>query len=93
MLQKTAKNAIIIHMTIAGANTVELAVKHTPASDDDSIFDDAEALIELAQKSFTKAAKKAIAENDALGIPSPGSVDGKIVFRMPPPKKATQTPR
>lgn len=56
------------------------------ATDDDSVFDDADALIALAQRSFTKAAKRAVAENDALGIPSPGSVGGKIVFRIPPTK-------
>jgi len=53
-------------------------------TNDDDIFDDAEALIELAQRSFSEAAKKAIAENDALGIPTPYGRDGKVYFRMPP---------
>ena len=52
--------------------------------DDDSVFDDADALIALAQKSFTAAAKAAVAENDRLGIPTPGSVHGKLVMRQPP---------
>ncbi|MCG6553280.1 MAG: hypothetical protein L7F77_13225 [Candidatus Magnetominusculus sp. LBB02] len=53
------------------------------AHDDNSIFDDAEALIALAQESFKSAAQKAVAENDALGIPTHGSVNGKLVVRMP----------
>lgn len=72
---------------------MELAVKQTPPDDDDSIFDDAEALIALAQKSFTKAAKKAVAENDALGIPTHYSVDGKLLVHTPPPKKDPHKPR
>lgn len=51
---------------------------------DDSIFDDEEALIALAQKSFNEATRKAIEENDRLGIPSYGSEGGKIVVRYPP---------
>ncbi|MBF0568544.1 MAG: hypothetical protein HQK95_06700 [Nitrospirae bacterium] len=62
------------------------AVKHTPSIDDDSIFDDADALIALAQKSFTRAAKKAVAENDALGIPTHYSEGGKLLVHMPPMK-------
>lgn len=60
---------------------------------DDSIFDDAEALIALAQASFKRAAKKAVAENDALGIPTHGAINGKLVVHMPPQKKATRTLR
>ncbi len=81
------------YMSLLGKNSEEHAVKYTPSVDDDSIFDDVEALIALAQKSFTKAAKKSVAENDALGIPTHGSVDGRLVVRMPPPKKAPHTPR
>ncbi|MBF0539799.1 MAG: hypothetical protein HQL03_16280 [Nitrospirae bacterium] len=79
-------------MTIVDEKIVKSVVKPTQPNDDDSIFDDAEALIALAQKSFTKAAKKAVAENDSLGIPTHGSVDGKLVVHMPPPKKAQHTP-
>lgn len=51
---------------------------------DDSVFDDAEALIALAQRSFTTAARAAVAENDRLGIPTHGSIGGKLVARQPP---------
>ena len=48
------------------------------------MFDDPEALTELAQRSFHEAKRRAIAENDRLGIPSYGGKDGKIVVRQPP---------
>ena len=76
-------------MIAALAEMVALPKARHNESNDDSVFDDADALILLAQRSFTKAAKRAVAENDALGIPSPGSIDGKIVFRVPPSKAAT----
>jgi hypothetical protein len=40
----------------------------------------------LVMAAFQKAAKKAVAENDRLGIVTHGSVDGKVVERLPPPK-------
>jgi hypothetical protein len=40
---------------------------------------------------FQKAAKKAVAENDRLGIVTHGSVDGKIVERQPPKVRVRQT--
>ena len=47
-----------------------------------TILDNPEALTALAVKSFAEAKRKAIAENDRLGIPSYGSKDGKIVVRL-----------
>jgi hypothetical protein len=58
--------------------------KRKDAVNDDHMFDDAEALIALAQRSFTRAAKAEVAENDRLGIPTHGSVNGKLVVRHPP---------
>jgi hypothetical protein len=56
--------------------------KAKPASPpDDGVFDDADALIALAQRSFDKAAKAQLAENDRLGIATHGAVDGKLVER------------
>jgi len=49
------------------------------------MFDDPEALTELAQRSFHEAKSRAIAENDRLGVPSYGSEGGQIVVRQPPP--------
>lgn len=53
------------------------------ATDDDHVFDDPDALIALAQKSFRKAAKAEVAKSDRIGIPTHGSVDGKPVVRKP----------
>ena len=56
---------------------------YSPASNSSEIFDDFEAMTVLVQKSFANAAKKAVAENDALGIPTPYSKNGKIFYRQP----------
>jgi hypothetical protein len=45
----------------------------------------------LVMAAFQKAAKKAVAENDRLGIVTHGSVDGKIVERQPPKVRVRQT--
>jgi hypothetical protein len=52
-------------------------------NDDYPIFDDFEALTALVQKSFNEAAKIAVAENDRLGLPTHGSIDGRLVVRQP----------
>jgi hypothetical protein len=56
--------------------------KPVPAPDE-SMFDDADALIAFAQRSFDKAAKAQVAENDRLGIATHGAVNGKLVERRP----------
>ncbi len=56
---------------------------YSPASNRSEIFDDFETMKELVQKSFTHAAKKAVAENDALGIPTPYYMNGKILYSQP----------
>jgi hypothetical protein len=61
------------------------------AGNDDALFDDADALIALAQKSFTRAAKAEVAENNRLGLPTHGAVRGKLLVR--PPSKATPADR
>lgn len=53
-------------------------------NNDDQIFEDADALIALAQRSFAKAAKAALAENDKLGLPTHGSIKGRLIVRHPP---------
>jgi hypothetical protein len=47
------------------------------------------AIIDRAMRS---GARKAVEENDRLGIPTPGAKDGKIVFRQPPKKSGSRTP-
>ncbi len=59
---------------------------------DDSVFDDAEALIAFAQRSFDKAAKAQVAENDRLGIATHGAVDGELVERRPRGSGRTSRP-
>jgi hypothetical protein len=54
--------------------------------DDDRVFDDAAALTALAQKSFSRAAKREVAKNDARGIDTHGSIKGKQVVRKARPK-------
>ena len=56
---------------------------YSPVSNSSEIFDDFEAMTVLVQKSFANAAQKAVAENDALGIPTPYSKNGKIFYREP----------
>jgi len=46
--------------------------------------DDPDGLIALAQRSFDKAAKAAVAENDGLGIPTHGAISGTLVVRQLP---------
>lgn len=55
--------------------------------DPNTLFDDFDKMTELVIRSMRSAAKKAVAENDALGIDSVGAVNGKIVWR-----KAKQKP-
>jgi hypothetical protein len=51
--------------------------------DDHDIFDDADAVIAAARRSFTLAAEAEIAKNDQLGIPTHGSAGGKLIIRRP----------
>jgi len=60
------------------------ALSVTTVRNDNGIFDDADALIAIAQKSFTKTAKKAVDENDRLGIPTHGSIGDKLVVHHSP---------
>jgi hypothetical protein len=55
--------------------------KRKDAVNDDTLFDDPDALIALAQRAFSRAAKAEVAENERLGIATHGAVNGKIVVR------------
>jgi hypothetical protein len=57
--------------------------KRKDTVNDDALFDDADALIALAQRSFARAAQAEVAENERLGIPTHGAVKGKLVVRRP----------
>lgn len=42
----------------------------------------------IIHRAMNSAARKAVAENDRLGIPTPGTdKDGKVVLRQPPKKR------
>lgn len=80
-LQKAAESATICLVKV---DKMTAARKHTETlADDDSVFDDADALIALAQASFTRAAQDQVAENDRRGIPTHGAVGGKLTVRQP----------
>ena len=46
----------------------------------------------IIHRAMNLAAQKAVAENDRLGIATPGAKDGKIVWRQPPKKRTGRTP-
>ena len=46
----------------------------------------------IIHRAMNSAAQKAVAENDRLGIATPGAKDGKIVWRQPPKKRIGRTP-
>ena len=50
----------------------------------DPLLDDLSAFVALAARSFAKAKRKAIEENDRLGMTSPGASNGVMVPRNPP---------
>ena len=45
----------------------------------------------IIHRAMNSAAQKAVAENDRLGIATPGAKDGKIVWRQPPKKRTGRT--
>ena len=46
----------------------------------------------IIHRAMNSAARKAVAENDRLGIPTPGAdSDGRVVFRQPPKKRSGRT--
>ena len=92
-LRFAAKKATIRQVSFKRAKPmVAVRKRKNIASDDSDILDDADALIALAQESFTAAAKAAVAENDQLGIPTHGAERGKLVVRHPPKAGAPSQP-
>ena len=66
--------------------------KQKDTGDDNHLFDNADALIALAQRSFSRAAKAEVAENDRQGIATHGAANGKLVVRHPSKSKAAARP-
>jgi hypothetical protein len=79
-----AKSATMPRDALTGVRFMTAVRNQIITENDDQIFNDADELIALAQHSFTKAAQAAVSENDRLGIPTHGSVGGKLIVRQPP---------
>lgn len=62
----------------------------TKRENDNCIFDDADAVIAIAQQSFARAAKMAVADNDRLGISTHGSIGNRLVVHHPNNRHATE---
>ena len=59
--------------------TNDVTIRTPTFEADDRIFEKPDTFIALAEKSFVSAAKAAVVQNDALGIPTHGSVEGAVV--------------
>ena len=58
-----------------------MVISSMPPSENSPIdFDDQDAVLAAAVRSFETAAKRAAAENDALGIPTPVGVNGTVRY-------------
>lgn len=58
-----------------------MVISSMPPSEKTPIdFDDQEAVLAAAVRSFEAAAQRAAAENDALGIPTPVGVNGTVRY-------------
>jgi DNA-directed RNA polymerase subunit alpha len=79
---------ILIGVATTAHTLIEDAIKTRAIHDDDSVFDDADALLALAQNAFTRAAKEEVAKNDSLNIPTHGSHNGRLVVRQPPKRRS-----
>ena len=78
--------------TQTGRDLMGKAAKTTHVTTGDPFLDDPEGLVALAVRSFAAAKDEAIEENDRLGIPSYGAVNGKIVVRSPSAAKKSSGP-
>lgn len=63
------------------------------ATKDDPALGEHPDTLGIIHRAMNSAAKKAVAENDHLGIPTPGTDEhGRIVLRQPPKKAGRRTP-
>jgi hypothetical protein len=60
-----------------------------PSTDTTPVLGDDPDTLATIHRAVVKGASDAVAENDHLGIASPGAKDGKIVYRSPPKRKVT----
>lgn len=72
--------------------TAKPAAAKTRAKREEPMLGDHPDTLGIIHRAMISAAKKAVAENDRLGIATPGAdKDGNIVYRQPP-KKRGRTP-
>ena len=74
----------------AAAAARKITSKPKPAVGQPILGDDPDTLGTI-QRAMANGARKAVAENDRLGIPTPGGKDGKITYRTPPRKRSSRT--
>ena len=65
--------------------------EHGPRAKEPALGDHPDTL-GIIHRAMNSGAQKAVAENDRLGIATPGAKDGKIVWRQPPKKRSGRTP-
>ena len=69
----------------------KLTARPTPRAKEPVLGDHPDTL-GMIHRAMNSAGQKAVAENDRLGIATPGAKDGKIVWRQPPKKRTGRTP-
>jgi hypothetical protein len=76
----------------AATTAARKMTRREPSADTTPVLGDHPDTFGIIRRAVVKGAKDAIAENDRLGIASPGGKDGKIVHRKPPKRTATSKP-
>lgn len=68
----------------------KITIKPSPKRE--SVLGDHPDTLGVIHRAMSSAAQQAVAENDRNGIATPGTKDGKIVWRQPAKKRAARTP-
>ena len=76
----------------AATTAARKMTRRAPSADATPVLGDHPDTFGIIHRAVVKGAKDAVAENDRLGIASPGAKDGKIVYRKPPKSKAASKP-
>jgi hypothetical protein len=73
-----------------GAGMMAAQRRQKVFGNDDALFDDVDALIALAQRSFTRTAKAEVADSNRRGLPTHGAVRGNLLVRAPSKAKSAK---
>jgi hypothetical protein len=76
----------------AATTAARKMTRREPSADTTPVLGDHPDTFGIIHRAVAKGARDAIAENDRLGIASPGAKDDKIVYRKPPRSKTTSKP-